>query len=879
MPLASAPLRVVIATLVLSGLSGRAETPNAASQSSPEGLEFFHKKIQTVLEAKCYKCHSATSEKLKGGLRLDQRDGLLRGGDTGAALVPGDPEKSLLGKAIQYTDENLQMPPKEKLSAEQIADFVAWIKMGAPDDRPKAAALTTAKASEPVKEFSREDRNHWALQRVRRPNLPNVRQPGWVRNPIDAFVLSRLEAKNIEPAPAADKITLLRRASLDLVGLPPTPAETEAFLEDPSSDALDKAVDRLLSSPHYGERWARHWLDLARYAESEGFKADETRPYAWRYRDYVVESFNDDKPYDRFIKEQIAGDEFWPDDSNARIATAFNRHYPDESNARNLMQRRQEILNDVTDTVGAVFTGLTFACARCHDHKYDPILQADYYRLQAFFANTAADDSIVLAPDDAVDRYREKLAVWEEKTRAIREEMSAIEEPKRKGIIKDFVEKYPEEIRTALEKPEPERTPFECQMVAKAKLYLDPASHQYIAKPDSVAASLKGDDKTRWQELNAALKKFQPLHPGQLPVATGMVDLGTDAPKTFILNRGLYDAPKEIVEPGFLTVLDPRPAKVVPLKDTRSTGRRAALANLLTDSNNPLTARVMVNRVWQYHFGRGLVGTASDFGVKGDRPTHPELLDWLASEFVRQGWSVKQLHRLILSSSTYQQSSRYDERAAQIDPENKLLWRYPRQRLEGETIRDAAMAVAGVLNTKMGGPSVFPELPPGLSVTGGWSVSKAESERNRRSIYVFVRRNTRYPIFETFDMPDTHESCPRRMVTTSPIQALTMLNNKLTLEWAQAFAGRVFQTAGPDFDQQIDTAYRLALSRSPDQTEIQVARYFFARHRSILSERVAAGESLALPTDLPEKSDPVQAASLVDFCHVLINANEFVYRN
>ncbi|MBI2948495.1 MAG: DUF1553 domain-containing protein [Verrucomicrobia bacterium] len=369
------------------------------------------------------------------------------------------------------------------------------------------------------------------------------------------------------------------------------------------------------------------------------------------------------------------------------------------------------------------------------------------------------------------------------------------------------------------------------------------------------------------------------MRPGRLPIATGMVDLGEAAPQTYVLNRGAYDAPKQPVEPGFLTLFDPKPAQAASLQGVKSTGRRAALANLLAEPRNPLTARVMVNRIWQYHFGRGLVGTASDFGSKGDRPTHPQLLDWLASEFVRTGWSIKQMHRLIMTSSTYRQSSQYREAAARADSENKLLWRFPRQRLEGEALRDSALEVAGLLNVRMGGPSVFPELPQGLSVTGGWPVTKDELERNRRSVYVFVRRNARYPIFEAFDMPDTHETCSRRTVTTSPIQALTLLNNKLTLEWAQAFAGRVLGLAGTDLDRQIDTAYRLAFSRSADKTEMEIARRFFDRHREILAQRAAADEPLALPAHSAAPCDQAQAASLVDFCHMLINANEFAYRN
>jgi len=728
--------------------------------------------------------------------------------------------------------------------------------------------------------FTQEERSLWCLQKVVRPKPPAVRNTGWVRNPIDAFVLSKLESKGLKPAPPADRITLLRRVTFDLTGLPPTTEEVDAFVADRSPKAFDKVVDRLLASPQYGERWARHWLDLARYAESEGFKADETRPNAWRYRDYVIKAFNTDKPYDRFIKEQIAGDELWPHDPDALMATGFNRHYPDESNARNLMQRRQEILNDITDTTTSVFMGLTVACARCHDHKFDPIKQTDYYRLQAFFANVGADDNIPLVSDAELKRYREKLAVWEEKTRAIRDDMAAIEEPHRKEIIKDYVDKYPDEIQAALAKPESELSMIEWQMVHKAKQYVDPTSHQYIAPSRTIEGKLKGEKRERYQELKARLEKFKALYPGELRLGAGVVDVAPEPPSTYLLRRGVYDAPKDEVFAGFLQILNPEPAVIARPKGVRSSGRRTALANILTDPKNPLPARVMVNRIWQYHFGRGIVGTPSDFGVKGDRPTHPALLDWLASEFIRNGWSMKQMHRLILTSNTYQQSSRYDESAANVDPEDKLLWKFPRQRLEGEVIRDAALAVSGLLNPKMGGPSVFPDLPPGMSPTySGWKLSRDEEERNRRSIYVFVKRNTRYPLFESFDMPDTHESCPRRSVTTTPTQALNLLNSELTLKWAEGLAGRVLKAAGADMDRQIEAAYRIAFSRRPSGAEKDAVKKFFDRHEAIIGERASAGEGLALPPDLPEQADKVEAAALVDFCHMLINANEFVYRN
>lgn len=727
--------------------------------------------------------------------------------------------------------------------------------------------------------FTPYQRKHWAFQRVVRPSPPHVSNSAWVRNPVDAFVVAELETKGLEPSAAADKVTLLRRATFDLIGLPPTPEEVDGFLADLSPNAFEKVVDRLLASPHYGERWARHWLDLARYAESEGFKNDETRPNAWRYRDYVIKAFNTDKPYDRFVQDQIAGDELWPDDPEARVATAFNRHYPDESNARNLMQRRQEILNDITDTVGSVFLGLTYGCARCHDHKFDPILQTDYYRLQAFFANATAVDDIVLHPPEVVERHRRQWAVWEEKTRSPRQGMEALEAPKRKEIVDELMAKYPAEIQNAILKPAEERTPFEWQMYYKAKAYLDPSSHAYVAASDKVGKSLKGDARKQWEELKTRLEEFSGLHPGELNIGTGIADISREAPKTHLLEGGAYNAPIEEVQPGFLSILAPQPAKITPPENLESTGRRMALAQWLTSPSNPLTARVMVNRIWNHHFGQGLVGTPSNFGLSGDRPTHPQLLDWLAAEFVKQGWSLKSLHRLIVTSNTYQQASLFRETAAKVDPDNRLLWRFPRGRLEAEVIRDSALYVSGLLNTQMGGPSVFPELPPGMVSRGGWKVSEAEAERNRRSIYVFVRRNTRYPMFETFDMPDTHESCPRREITTSPLQALTLLNNRLVLDWAGSFAVRVLKSAGADLSEQVDTAYRLAYSRSPQGAETETAFSFFKRHRAIIARRVAAGEKIAVPASLPENVDPVDAAALVDFCHILLNSNEFVYRN
>ncbi len=714
-------------------------------------------------------------------------------------------------------------------------------------------------------------RRYWAFQPVRQTPPPAVKSAGWVVNPIDAFIEHALEEKGLRASPEADRITLLRRVSFDLTGLPPTPDEVAAFLADKSPNAYEKVVDRLLASPRYGERWGRHWLDLARYAESEGFKSDETRPNAWRYRDYVINAFNSNKPYDRFVKEQIAGDELWPNDPWAQVATGFSRQYPDESNARNLMQRRQEILNDITDTVGATFLAMTYGCARCHDHKFDPILQADYYRLQAFFANTAADDQIPMVSPAEVAAWKAKRAVWEEKTKDIRAQMDALLAPKKAALAKENFDKFPPEIQAAVTKDPAARTPYEWQMYAKAKPYFE-------FDDETTAKSLKGADRDKYKELTAQLAAFSSIDPGPLPVGIGMRDLNDKAPATHILNVGAYDAPKEEVQPGFLTIVDPNDPKIVPPAGLNSTGRRTALANWLASPDNPLTARVFVNRLWHYHFGQGIAPSPSDFGLMGGRPTNPELLDWLAADFVKSGWDVKRMQKMMVMSAAYRQSSAFNAEAAKQDPDNRLLWRFPRQRLEGEEIRDAALYVSGLLNDKMSGPSVFPQLPAGTAKPrGGWTVSSPE-EQDRRSIYIFVRRNARYPMLEQFDMPDTHESCGRRNQTITAPQAMSLLNDTVTLEWAQAFAGRVVREAGPDPNAEIERAWVLAFGRKPDGFEKDTVQTFFAKQKQVIADE-AANRKLALPTTLPPGTDTSQAAALVDFCQMLMNSNEFVYVN
>ncbi len=721
-----------------------------------------------------------------------------------------------------------------------------------------AAGIASLFADDAPKPFTPQQRRWWAFQKVAKPAVPQPRNRAWVRNEIDAFILAKLEEKNLTPAPPADRVTLIRRATLDITGLVPTPEEVQAFVSDPSPHAFTKVVDRLLDSPRYGERWARHWLDLARYADSEGFKSDETRPNIWRYRDYVIDSFNQDKPYDRFIKEQIAGDELYPKDPAALVATGFNRHFPDESNARKLMERRQEILNDVTDTVGATFLGLTFACARCHDHKFDPILQKDYYRLQAFFANTRIEDQLALHFGEQRNEYQRQYAAWDAKTQDIRAGIHKLVEPELASLYKENFDKFPAEIQSAITAQAAERTPIQWQMYYKARTQLEHSE-------EDAAKELKGEAKQRWKELSAQLAVFDGIKPAPEPVAQAMIDNGRESPKTHVLAVGVYDAYKEEVEPGFLSILDPGPARIIPPADVASTGRRTALAEWLASPENPLTPRVMANRIWHYHFGRGIAGTPSDFGVMGERPTNPALLDYLAATFVENGWSIKKMHRLIMLSNTYQESARSNPDAAKADPDDRLVWRYNRHRLEGEAIRDSILEVGGRLNLKMGGPGVFPPLPAGVETRGGWKKNEEPSEAERRSVYVFVRRNTRYPMFEVFDMPDTHESCPRRNATVTAPQALELLNNELVLDWSRSLAGRVWNDAGMTPEAQVDRAWRFVYARAATVEERQEALAFLDRQSAMLGGRMPAEDA--------------RKAALTDLCHMLVNSNEFLYVN
>jgi hypothetical protein len=779
-----------------------ADASDPPKEPTKEQAEFFEKKVRPVLAEKCFSCHSEAQKKNKGGLVVDSLAGLLQGGDSGPSVVPGDVAKSKLIEAVAYKNDDLKMPPKEKLADADVAALTEWVKMGAP--WPNAGKTTNRRAPGKITD---EDRKWWAFQPVRRPAPPKVSAANAVvHNPIDRFVLAKLEQNKLTPAPEADRRVLIRRVALDLTGLPPTREEVEAFAADKSRDAYERLVDRLLASPRYGERAARLWLDLVRYADSDGYRIDDYRPNAWRYRDYVIRAFNTDKPYDRFVQEQLAGDELFPGDPEALVATGYLRHWIYEYNQRDVRTQWNLILDDVTDTTGDVFLGMGMQCARCHDHKFDPILQKDYFRLRAFFSGLLPRQDLLAATAAERATHAEKLAAWEAKTAELRAELAKIEAPYRKKVAEDAINKFPPDIQVMIRKPAAERAPLEHQL---AEL----AYRQVYYEFDRLDRNLKGADKERVLAIRRELAAFDALKPAPLPVALAATDAGPKAAPVTIPKKG--DAE---IEPGYLTLLDEKPATVTALPD--SSGRRSALAKWLTDPANPLPARVIVNRLWQQHFGRGLAANASDFGKLGDAPTHPELLDWLAAELVSpthigmsepaKPWSLKHVHRLMVTSAAYRRSATHpDPKAGRLaDPENKLLWRGGVRRLDAEQIRDSLLAVTGELDLKAGGPGT-PTSDP------------------RRTVYSRIMRNTRDPLLDVFDAPYWFSSASSRDTTTTPVQSLMLFNSATLLNRSRAFADRIAREE-PEETKRVERAYHLAFGRPPTAEEASAARAFLA---------------------------------------------------
>lgn len=767
----------------------------------------------------------------------------------------------------------------------------AALAVAAEPQAPVAAApnTTAASSAEAPKPASKP---HWSWQPVQAQFVPVVKQKEWVRTPVDAFVLAKIEAKSLTPSRDSDRATFIRRATLDAWGVVPTPDEVDAFVNDQSVDAYEKLVDRLLASPRYGERQARLWLDLARYADSTGFQNDSTRPNLFRYRDYVIKSFNEDKPYARFLQEQIAGDEIAPGDQDVLVATGFLAGYPDNSNSRDLVQRKYQITTDMVDTVGQAILGTTVGCARCHNHKTDKFTQKDYYSLQAFFANTAFEEKAPAKKGDQELAFEKAQAAYDELTKDIRAKQKAIIDSVHDAALKYHKERYLTDSRESIFKPKDQWNALDRWVNHRLDAVTDQpqlAAFLIYAAEDKNAPEHSPEIVKKWEEydkLRKELQKFADKRPTRgANTFTTATELGhPDAPPTHIFFGGNHERPLEEVQPAFPEGVTSEKPDIKPT--ATSSGRRTALANWIASPTNPLTARVFVNRIWNQYFGKGIVVTVSDFGKAGDKPTNPELLDYLADNFVKNGWSVKTLHKSILLSSTYRQSSDYREDVAKVDPENKLLAVFPRKRLEAEQIRDSILAASGKLTEQIGGPSVFPPLPTNLS--GGnnfnadpaWTTSKDPKDYTRRSIYTFTRRSLPYPLLETFDMANAQQIHSKRDVTTTPLQALTLYNSDQVFQWSQALAGRVINEAGPDESARIDRLYQILFSRKATDPEKEALRAFLDQHQKTITQKAEDGKlALAIPIGVKDKpTDPLRASAFVDLVHTVLNSNDFVYR-
>ncbi|HYV35763.1 MAG TPA: DUF1553 domain-containing protein [Gemmataceae bacterium] len=939
--------------------------PAGKEQAGPE-VAFFNNEVLPVLKANCFKCHG--DDKVKASLSLSSRPGILKGGESGPAISLEKPETSLLLQAINHVGE-VKMPPSPagKLDQKDIDILTRWVKAGAPGLPEKAIAAVGKKAGE----VTAEDRQYWAYKPVKKPGLPTVKNKAWVRNGIDNFILAGLEAKGLHPTEPADRLALGRRVYFDLIGLPPTPEQLDEFVNDQRPDAYEKLVDKLLAMPQYGEKWARHWLDLVRYGETNGFEFDVTKPMIWRYRDYIIDVFNQDKPYDQFIREQIAGDMLPNSNADTLIATGYYRVGQWDSGAADRTLQKYEVLDSIMSTTGQVFLGMSMGCVRCHDHKADPILHKDYYRMLAFFHNIsdfgAKNTKSVKAP---VDKANHEKYLKEKQDREIQlareiyelEQKFAVALAAKKGLkitdlplsdmievnykfYRDTWEKLPDDFeqqqaetegpiannyftltpasrldavalvfegklkvlqdgeytfnldstdgarliidgKTVLDRPNKGRQSATEKVKLKAgllsvrlewfnrydmpmlrldwsgpgfekRMLTEPVGKASVDLAELIkthGAEVVGEKETKeYAKLVADLQKSRNTKPAETGIqVSAVVESGNAA--TYVLIRGNPNAKADKVDPGFPEVL-------LPGKSPAIKGGRLALANWLADPANPLPARVMMNRFWQHHFGRGIVPTPNDFGKFGEPPTHPELLDWLASEFVARGWKMKDMNRLIMTSSTYRMSSKGYEKALTVDPANNLMWRYNMRRLSAEEIRDTILLVSGKLNLKMGGPGVMPPISKqvlaGQARPGnGWKVSSPE-EASRRSVYIHVKRSLIVPILEQFDLADTDQSCPVRFTTTVPTQALGMLNDDFTNEQAKFLAQRLKKEAPQGIKEQITRAIRLTTARTPTAAEVT--------------------KDLTFVQNLQKQSRISEAEAMRFYCLMVLNANEFLY--
>jgi len=847
----------------------------------------FSKDIQPILEQNCWSCHGPSMQSSR--LDLSTLEGALRGGARGSAIVPGQAEDSRLYRMVAGLDKPAMPLGGSKLTDGQIAAIKNWIDQGGHWDAGAVGAKTqpdpaTAFAALQNVQLPPGARDYWAFKLPVQAPVPVVARA--FSNPIDRFLEKARQDKGLKAAPKADRLTLLRRAYMDLIGLPPSPEEITAFRNDTAPAAWERLIDKLLASPHYGERWGRHWLDAARYADSSGYENDTDQPNLWRYRDYVIKAFNEDKPYNTFIKDQIAGDEIPNRTDDSLIATGFLRAGPRVRNHEHANPaRRYDYLDDVLGAVGKGVLGLTVQCARCHDHKFDPITQKDYYAMEASIFGYVETD-YPLGPREQADAYMRKISEISEKVADLKDQVDEIDKPYHdKLALEEIRKKYPADVVRAVEKPESERTPGEkliaIQVLESGGIGRSTVGTDKIMSPEDAAKKKALNDQIA--ALNAERPKPVPMasivtdgdwrsvelgygdrNEGACPkceleyVGAGkFLELGPGkanykVPPSYFLLRGDPDSKAYPTKPGFISVITQgNPPTELPPADGRTSGRRLALAEWLISRDNPLPARVIVNRIWQHHFGKGIVPTLDNFGKMGEQPTNQSLLDWLAVEFMNKGWSIKQMQRLIMTSEAYQMASEYDDAAsAKNDPEDTYLWRYRIQRLEGEIIRDNIMSVAGSIDLTMGGPAIFPHVDESFIKTLFRGIYRNQEDGPavwRRSIYIYQKRTLPSPMLQVFDLPDMSQSFGARYVSTVPTQALQLMNDDFVLRQAQMFADRVKKEAGNDVAKQVDLAYRIALTRPPTERELSLA------------------------------TDMILSGSLVDFTNVILNLSEFLY--
>jgi len=859
------------------------------ADSPPTDPLTFERDIRPILKANCFRCHGGEGE-TEGGLDVRLQRLLAKGGESGPAIMPGKRGESPLFARIQSGE----MPPTDKkLTPEEVERIGAWIDAGAPTARPEPETLDPAAASA----ITPEEREFWSFQRLPAVvPIPSFTSTARVRTPIDAFLAARLAERKLTFSADAAKATLLTRATLDLTGLPPTREELAHFVADSDPETYEKAIDRLLESPHYGERWGRYWLDVAGYADSDGYTAeDRVRPFAYKFRDYVIAALNADKPLDQFITEQLAGDELTdgdlahlnPEKIEKLSATGFLRMAADGTATGGIDAdlAKNQVMADTIKIVTTSLLGLSVGCAQCHDHRYDPIPQADYYRLRAVF-EPAYDWKHWRTPDARLvslwtDAERVKAAEVDAETQKVQAERQAKQDEFMKEAFEKELTRFPEDKRgplrdaynTATDKRTPEQNAL-LDLHPSIKTFSPGVLYQYNP---AAAEELKKID-ARIAEV-ASKRPFQDF----IPV---MNEVG-EVPKTFLFHRGDHAQPKDEIAPGGLTIASAEGARLEIAADDPnlpSTGRRLALAKWLTGPDNPLTARVLVNRVWLNHFGRGLVNTPADFGAMGEQPSHPALLDWLARDFVSSGWKLKRLHKLIMTSTAYRQSSARDVAKAEIDPDDRLYWRMPVRRLDAEAVRDRVLATSGALNRKMfGAPVPVKEDGVGQIVVGADVPAGAEPPAGhdafRRSVYVQVRRSQPLAMLHAFDQPVMETNCERRVVSTVATQALMLMNSEFILQQANYFATRVRKEAAGDPTRQVQAAWQIAFGRSPEPAELERSLAFLASQANPAPPAVPPAAAGAAGAAAPPAESAAQAPvdPLVSLCQVLLSSNEFLY--